>query len=231
MTCSPSDNHVPRSVATRAQLIAGAGVALSVTAVVVPGVFPLASAGVAIAGIVLYFPRASRAARAGAAAEARVAAVLAGLGSRHEIITNRVIPGLKGRAPEADVIVARADAVFVVEVKHSICPVVLRGSGMECVPDRGPRYTLRDPRPQVVEQVRSVRRFLADWGIDVPVYAVVVVLAPQLTIQGGIDLPVFASADAVRGMIESTRPPGGRGGDPRVALARLPGRDRVRSRP
>lgn len=234
MPCSQSHHRAPRSLPGRLHPIALAGAGIAVFAAAASaGLFLLGIVGVVVSGLALL--RASdsdsRAARAGAVAERHVAGVLTQLDARHELITNRVIPGLKGRAPEADIIVVRADSVFVVEVKHSVCSVFLRGSGMVCTPDRGAPYTLRDPRPQARKQARSVRRFLSDWGIEVPVYSAVVVLAPKVTIQGGLDLPVFTSAEAVRAMIRSTRSTGGRGGDPRAVLARLPFRDRVRSRP
>lgn len=210
-------------------LVAAAAACVAVLAGVAILAWAAALAAIAIGALRAGDGRASRAAKSGEAAERFVVAELAGLDSRHDVLANRVIPGRPGRAPEADVIVARADAVFVLEVKRSVYPVVLCAQGMRRSPDRAAGNFLRDPRGQVLGQVRSVRRFLAHWDIEVPVYSAAVVLAPQVSIQGGPKITVFTTAEAARRTIEVTVAEAGRGGDPRYVLARLPLRQRVRS--
>ena len=179
--------------------------------------------------VVLLLARSGRtgAAARGAQAEVRVAEVLQGLGERHAILANRVVPGRAGRAPEVDLLVVRADAVFTVEVKSSLTPLTLTCAGMYQQSSRAWRR-LRDPKRQAENQARSARRFLAQWRIDVPVFPAVVVLAPAVTCTQTGRVRVYRSAAELREAILRTQPRAGRGGDPLPVLRLLPRQVAVR---
>lgn len=162
----------------------------------------------------------------GAAGERAVLEELSRLDARYARYCNRLVPGVRGRAPETDIVIARADVVFVIEVKSSAVPVALKPEGMHQL-GRGGIRRLRDPRTQAQGQARAVRRFLRDWGVHVPVIPLVVVLTPELSIQGSKWPRVVRTPRELLGVILDARPRQGQGGDPRAVLDRLPHRDRI----
>jgi len=172
------------------------------------GVIP---ASIAVFGLVLWFVEMASAGLGpvfldgalarGAAAEAQAFRVLKRAVKKHKgkgrVLKNVLIPNPRSSlgSTEVDVAVFTAAGVFIVEVKGHEGTAVADAKAQEWVIyGRHGVSALRNPVRQLNGQIRAMKNFLRQVGVDVPVYGAVFMPNAEIRRRGYIAYPVYTEA-------------------------------------